>query len=75
MERNFDKYSSSQVGTFNTEYDYTSIMHYSAYAFSTDGNPTYPPKNGLDAKKLGQRDVLSANDARKLSNMYEGICE
>ena len=75
MERNFEKYSSSQVGTFDTQYDYASIMHYSAYAFSTNGNLTIQPKNGVAAKQLGQRIGLSTNDAQKINNMYQGICQ
>lgn len=75
MEHNFDKYSTSQVSTFNTPYDYKSIMHYSAYAFSTNGRPTIEPKNGMSPNELGQRAGLSASDAQKINNMYKGICQ
>lgn len=43
-EHNFIKYTNSQVTNFNTTYDYNSIMHYSATAFSKDGNATMIPK-------------------------------
>lgn len=39
-EHNFDKYSSSYIGGFGEQYDYGSVMHYSAYAFSANGEKT-----------------------------------
>lgn len=42
-ENNFYKYSSTQVSHFNTTYDYDSIMHYTATAFSKNGLPTIIP--------------------------------
>ena len=44
LENNFEKYSSSEVTHFNTTYDYYSVMHYDAYAFSKNGKPTIVPK-------------------------------
>lgn len=32
------------VSSFGQRYDYGSIMHYDAYAFSANGNPTIVPK-------------------------------
>lgn len=43
METNFVSYSASDVTRFSTPYDYHSIMHYSAYAFSRNGLPTIVP--------------------------------
>lgn len=40
---NFEKYSNKQVTHFNTTYDYYSIMHYEAYAFSKNKKPTIVP--------------------------------
>lgn len=42
-ERNFMKHSRSEVTHFNTTYDYHSVMHYSAYAFSKNKEPTIIP--------------------------------
>lgn len=42
-EHNFNKYTNAQVTHFNTTYDYLSVMHYSAYGFSTNGQPTIEP--------------------------------
>lgn len=43
LERNFHKYNSSVVTDFGIPYDYTSVMHYSAYAFTKDGYATIVP--------------------------------
>lgn len=43
VEPNFNKYPASQVSHFDEKYDYYSIMHYSARAFSKNGQPTIVP--------------------------------
>lgn len=43
MESNFNKYNSSVVTDFGVKYDYNSIMHYGAYAFTKDGYATIVP--------------------------------
>lgn len=40
---NFMKYPSDKVSHFNTTYDYDSVLHYSAYAFSKNGKATIVP--------------------------------
>lgn len=42
-ENNFNKYSAAQVSHFEEKYDYSSVMHYSAKAFSKNGEPTIVP--------------------------------
>lgn len=42
-KRNFMKHTSYEVSHFNTTYDYDSVLHYSAYAFSMNGRPTIVP--------------------------------
>lgn len=42
-QNNFNKYTSSEVTHFGVEYDYDSVLHYSAYAFSNNGKPTIVP--------------------------------
>lgn len=42
-EHNFNKYKNTVVTHFNTTYDYDSVMHYSAFGFSKNGNATIVP--------------------------------
>jgi len=42
-ENNFRKYNEATVTNFGVQYDYGSIMHYSAHAFSKNGKPTITP--------------------------------
>lgn len=41
---NFKKYDNTIVTNFNVTYDYESVLHYSAYAFTKNGQPTIIPK-------------------------------
>ena len=43
-ENNFNKYDTSTITNFGVSYDYGSVMHYSAYAFSKNGGITIEPK-------------------------------
>ncbi|PSN37554.1 Zinc metalloproteinase nas-13 [Blattella germanica] len=67
-EHNFRKYGESTVTNFGVKYDYGSIMHYSAYAFSKNGKPTIKPLES--GAEIGQREGLSEKDILKLSKMY-----
>lgn len=40
MEHNFDIYTNDLVDNLGAEYEYTSCMHYNAYGFSINGEPT-----------------------------------
>lgn len=42
-QSNFNKYNTSVVTDFGIPYDYNSIMHYGAYAFTKDGYATIIP--------------------------------
>ena len=48
-------------------YDYGSIMHYPATAFSKNGQPTIVTKNGAT---IGQRQGLSPGDIAAVQSMY-----
>lgn len=50
------------------EYDYQSIMHYTAYAFSKNGEKTIQPLQ--DNVEIGQRDHLSNKDIAAVNAMY-----
>jgi len=67
--RNFNKYSSSQIQHLGEPYDYTSVMHYSATAFSKNGQKTIERLDGSSAA-LGNRVGFSQVDVNKLNKLY-----
>lgn len=73
----WDNISSQHLFNFNQhvkdgkdvgEYDYDSVMHYSAYAFSKNGERTIVPLN--EQAKIGQRSYLSEKDIAAVDYMY-----
>lgn len=50
------------------DYDYQSIMHYSAYAFSKNGEKTIIPL--IDGVEIGQRNQISEKDIAAINAMY-----
>jgi len=68
-QHNFAKYNVS-TGQDLGPYDFGSIMHYSSYAFSINGQPTILKKDGGTIE--GQRVALSTNDVAAALNMYPG---
>uniref|UniRef100_A0A1B6F4X2 Metalloendopeptidase n=1 Tax=Cuerna arida TaxID=1464854 RepID=A0A1B6F4X2_9HEMI len=68
-KRDFKKFNSSQTSSYGVPYDYSSIMHYSKYAFSRNGNPTITPL--IRGVQIGQRRHLSEGDATKINLMYD----
>jgi thermitase len=52
------------------EYDFGSIMHYPATAFSINGLPTIVPKEPV---AIGQREKLSDGDIQAVAQMYASI--
>ncbi|XP_014103289.2 seminal metalloprotease 1 [Bactrocera oleae] len=69
-EQNFNKYNEDFVDDFDEEYDYGSVLHYSAYAFSANGEMTIVPLREEEAGVMGQRRGLSQSDINKLNTMY-----
>ncbi|XP_049888053.1 seminal metalloprotease 1-like [Pectinophora gossypiella] len=67
-EHNFAKYTSEAVTNFGVPYDFSSVLHYPATAFSSNGKPTIIPLQ--DDVKIGQRDGMSESDVLKLNKMY-----
>ncbi|XP_058788816.1 zinc metalloproteinase nas-13-like [Phymastichus coffea] len=72
-EHNFDKYDNKTVSDYGVTYDYGSVMHYSAKAFSKNGNFTILCKK--ENVTLGQRDGFSEKDIKKVDAMYEKQCK
>lgn len=70
MKHNFDQhiYDGDDQGT----YDFASIMHYPATAFSADGSISIKPKNpnAPGVSEMGQRDALSAGDIAAVKAVY-----
>lgn len=74
---NWGNIESSHSHNFDTElahnygaFDFESIMMYSSWAFSSNGNPTITRLNGTTFS--AQRTGLSANDINALLDMYPG---
>ncbi|KAI8046685.1 hypothetical protein M5D96_002898 [Drosophila gunungcola] len=72
MMINFEKSSSRTQSGFGVEYDYGSVMHYSATSFTRNGQPTLKAlRVTSDASQMGQRRGFSAGDVRKINAMYK----
>lgn len=72
-EHNFNKYADDVVSDFGIEYDYASVMHYSALAFSKNTKPTIEPLR--DGVEIGLRRNFSDSDVEKINRMYQGECD
>ena len=70
-EHNFWLKSSTSVTTQGVPYDFDSVMHYGAYAFSRNGYPTIEPRDKyLPLSKMGQREGLSPKDMKHINSLY-----
>jgi len=66
---NFDKYSEDLSNVPDAFYDTWSIMHYSSYHLSMNGQPTM---TNLDGEILNvQREGFSKRDVTRINSMYE----
>lgn len=68
-EDNFVKYGEKDIDTLQTFYEYESVMHYDAYAFSANGLPTIVPRKNSTAT-LGQRVGMSSIDVLEVQRYY-----
>ncbi|XP_055533335.1 seminal metalloprotease 1-like [Wyeomyia smithii] len=68
-EHNFEKYASTEISSFDTGYDYGSVLHYPATAFSVNEERTIIPKD--PNATIGQRKGMSEKDIAKLNHMYK----
>ena len=65
----FEKYGMNVIDQMNEPYDYSSIMHYGPYAFSSNGKRTILARKP-GAGKMGQRVQFSEIDLRKINKLY-----
>jgi len=70
MEFNFQKYSTSTINSRGVSYDYPSIMHYGAYAFSSNGRPTITTKDSYWQNRIGKGSGLSQKDIQLARIIY-----
>ena len=71
MHVNFEKHDLNMLNMFDIEYDYDSVLHYSAHAFAVNKKrSTITPLKPLGDAKLGQRERLSKKDIERLNKMY-----
>ncbi|XP_035225434.1 zinc metalloproteinase nas-4-like [Stegodyphus dumicola] len=76
MEPNFQKLSPLELNDLGLDYDYRSIMHYTAHMFAVDrSHPTIEPVNhreSLDNLGYGQKyGVFTDLDLQKINKFYE----
>ena len=68
---NFRLIDESTSTTNDIPYDFDSIMHYDAYAFSLNSQPTIEPLNDdVALDRLGQRTQLSQHDLDHIKELY-----
>lgn len=69
-EVNFSKAKAGETSGFGVTYDYGSVMHYSAKAFSKNNQPTIVAKTNTN-ERMGQREGFSKKDIEKVNRMYK----
>lgn len=68
---NFNKISENVATTQSIPYDLRSVMHYDAYAFSTNGRPTIEPQNSrVKLSNIGQRQGFTDLDLQHVNALY-----
>ncbi|CEF69894.1 Astacin-like metalloendopeptidase [Strongyloides ratti] len=67
---NFIMQPPSNSLTYNTKYDYGSVMHYDRFAGSFNNQPAMLPRYSSYTKTFGQRSEYGFNDAKRLNMHY-----
>jgi hypothetical protein len=72
-DHNFKKLDPAIATTQGVGYDFASIMHYSAFAFSRNGRPTIEPVDqNTPLSALGQRQRMTTLDLQHVRELYCG---
>lgn len=74
MASQFQKCDARIIDSLGTLYDYSSMMHYGAYAFSGNRRPVIQTIDPSKQKLIGQRNGFSEIDKKQLGLMYDKIC-
>lgn len=69
-ENNFKKYNSFVTSDFGVPYDYDSVLHYSAFAFSKNGKKTIVPQVILYIRRRNMFIQLRINCEIKLTGYF-----
>lgn len=69
--KEFAKVNPSVFSYLGTPYDYHSIMHYNALAFTANGKPTIVPRDSSYTDIIGQRHGLSEGDIKRINIKYK----
>ena len=64
----------SYWSSFDTPYDYYSIMHYSAFAFSSNGRQTIVTTDPSVQWLIGKMQHMSPIDAKQIGEYYRKQC-
>lgn len=71
FENNFQKVNPNIATTQGVSYDFDSIMHYGARAFSRNGQNTLEPiSSAISISRLGQRNGFSTRDLQHVNGLY-----
>lgn len=75
MGSQFEKLNYGTIDSLGTPYDFSSMMHYGAGAFSTGwGRKTIVTKDPSKQRLIGQRNGFSQVDIKQLGLMYNHLC-
>jgi len=67
-ENNFQKYDQGAINSFGSPYDFDSLMHYTAYAFSKNGEPTIVYKGTDTPIQTGKK--FTEEDKKQINLLY-----
>ncbi|XP_008404247.1 high choriolytic enzyme 1-like [Poecilia reticulata] len=70
QQRQRGNFKKVQTNNLVTPYDFTSVMHYGKYDFSSNGRPTIEAKSNPN-QKFGNVRQMSANDITRVNRLYE----